>query len=335
MLPAVPRRSGPFGVVLNANAGRVTPRLAANVARVVGDDHVFVTESPEHAQDVLRLCVERDYSTVFAGGGDGTVIDVANTFHRLAASAPRVPAVGVLRLGTGNALARYVGAGRPLKDLSDYAKGGVHRAVPIQMVQSDGTLSPFGGLGHDAAVLNAYVEMKARYAGTPWERLFYGLKGYLLAGFGPVMWQYLRRDNPYVTVTNTGAAAHRIGPDGNEHGEPIPTGGIVYQGPCSMMGVSTSPIIGYGVRFFPYADRRPGRFQLRVFDLTAFESGLHFAACARGTLQHERLHDYYVQRVRVRFSHAMPYQLGGDAKGYRNDLSFAISETPVTFVGRA
>ena len=335
MLPALQRPSGPFGVVLNANAGRVTPRLAQNVARVVGDDHVFLTESPEHAQEVLRLCVERDYGTVFAGGGDGTVIGVANTFHQLKAHAPRVPAVGVLRLGTGNALARYVGSSRPLRDLADYAKGGAHRAVPIQMVQSEGTLFPFGGLGHDAAVLNTYMELKARYAGTPWEKLFYGLKGYLIAGFGPAMWHYARRENPYVTVVNTGAPAYRIGPDGNELGDPIPTGGIVYQGRCSMMGVSTSPIIGYGVRFFPYADLRPGRLQLRVFDLSAFESGLHFLSCARGTLQHERLHDFYVEHVRVRFSHAMPYQLGGDAQGYKHDLSFGISETPVTFVGRA
>ena len=56
---------------------------------------------------------------------------------------------------------------------------------------------------------------------------------------------------------------------------------------------------------------------------------------ARGTLDHPKVHDYYVENVKVIFSKKVPFQLGGDPKGYRNEVSFGLSEHPVNFIGRA
>ena len=41
-----------YAVVLNANAGRVTPRLAKAIREVVPDKRVYLTESPDHAHEV-------------------------------------------------------------------------------------------------------------------------------------------------------------------------------------------------------------------------------------------------------------------------------------------
>ncbi len=262
MLPTYRVPRGPFGVVLNANAGRFHPRLAEGARAIAGDDHVFLTESPEHAEEVLGRCLEREYRTIFAGGGDGTVIDAVNVLDRLGGLEAEGRAVGVLRLGTGNALARHLGSTEPLKDLADYADGVIHKELPLRMVTAEGTLFPFGGLGNDAAVLNDYNTLKSRYAETALAPVFSKLTGYVVAGLAVTVPRYLRRPNPTVTITNIGGTAWRASASGEEIGEHVGQGEVLYHGPCSMVGAATTPIIGYGVRMFPHAERRQGRFHL-------------------------------------------------------------------------
>ncbi|MCB9759514.1 MAG: diacylglycerol kinase [Alphaproteobacteria bacterium] len=335
MLPATRIPHGPFGVVLNANAGRVTPRLAHAVRRVVDPDHVFLTESKEHAEEVLRACAEREYSAVFAGGGDGTIVDAINTLTRLREEGARVPAIGVLRLGTGNALAHWLGSGRPVRDLQRYSDRAPHVSRSIRMVTSDGTLFPFGGAGHDAAVLNDYYAVKSRFKDTALAGLCSGMTGYLIAAFGRTVPAYLSRPNPTVRVINIGRPAWRVGPGGDETGEAIPTGGVLYEGPAAAVGAATTPQLGYGIRYFPFACRRPGRFHLRLVNLSPLQCVAAIPAAWRGTLAHPGVHDFYADRVRVTFSHAMPFQLGGDPAGHRKEVTFGLSQTPVTLIGQA
>ncbi|MCB9797006.1 MAG: diacylglycerol kinase [Alphaproteobacteria bacterium] len=326
---------GPFGVVLNANAGRVTPRLTAAIREVVPEDHVFLTESKEHAEDVLRTCVTRGYRTVFAGGGDGTIVDAINTLSRLREQGADMPDIGVLRCGTGNALAHWLGSGSPVDTLSRFTRGEVHRHQPIRMVQAEGRLFPFGGLGHDAAILNDYYAVKTRWKGTALEWLSSGLTGYVWAGFGKTLPNYLLRETPTVRVENTGGPAWRIGPGGDPVGEPIPTGGLLYEGPAVAVGAGTTPQLGYGVRFFPFALRQPGAFHLRLLNLSPLGCVAALPGAWRGTLTGPGVHDFYADRVRVSASHALPYQAAGDPAGARQELSLGLSETPVTLIGQA
>ena len=336
MFPASHAPSGPAGVVLNRNAGRVTRALARRVQGIVGADHVFLTESPEHAEEVLGLCVEREYKTVFAGGGDGTVIDTINTLERLrsARSAP-MPSVGVLRCGTGNALARWVGAQRPEHTLSGWMEGRLHRKMRIRMVTSEGVLFPFGGLGNDAAVLNDYYNLKKKVAGTWAQSLCIGLTGYFLAGLGMTVPKYLRRGSPRVRLINPGGEAWRLGPDGQAVGEPLPHGAVLYEGNATTIGAATTPLLGYGVKLFPYATTRPGSFHLRALDLTPLQCVANIPAAFRGTMGGPGVFDFHVSRVRMVFDQALPFQLGGDAKGYRKEVEFGLSEQPVTLIGQA
>lgn len=326
---------GPFGVVLNANAGRVTPRLASAIRRVVNTDHVFLTESKDHSEEVLRLCVEREYSTVFAGGGDGTIVDAINTLSRLGERGARVPAVGVLRLGTGNALAHWLGSGNPVRDLKRFQNRELHQARPVRMITTDGTLYPFGGAGHDAAVLNDYYTWKKRFADTRFAGLFSGLTGYFLAGFGRTVPRYLTEENPEVTIYNLGRSAYRVGANGDEIGEPVPQGGVLYRGSCAAVGAGTTPQLGYGLRYFPYACRRAGRFHLRVVDMSALQCVANLPSLFRGTLGGPQVHDFYADRVRLVFNRAMPFQMAGDPAGFRNEIVLGLSESPVTLIGQA
>ncbi len=148
-----------YAVVLNANAGRVNGRLTRSVEQVVPHDRLFFTESPEHADEVFQHCIRREVGTVFAGGGDGTIIGAINALNTLRGE-QQMPNVGVLRLGTGNALAHWLGSGSPIQDLRRWNDGQVHRAVPMSLVEAEGTLFPFAGLGIDAAVLNDYNQIK-------------------------------------------------------------------------------------------------------------------------------------------------------------------------------
>jgi diacylglycerol kinase family enzyme len=335
LVPASHAPSGPAGVVLNRNAGRVTRGMTQRVRRLVGEDHVFLTESPEHAEEVLKLCVEREYSAVFAGGGDGTVIDTINTLERIRESGSSVPSVGVLRCGTGNALARWVGAARPEQALSGWLEGRLHRRMRIRMLTSEGTLFPFGGLGNDAAVLNDYVKLKKKAQGTWAAGLCNGLSGYFLAGLGMTVPRYLRRGMPNVRVINTGDDAYVLDGNGQPVGAPLARGTVLYDGPATTIGASTSPLIGYGFKFFPFATQRPGHFHLRLLNMSPLQCVANIPAGYQGTMSGAGVHDFHVNRCRMVFDRALPFQLGGDAMGYRDEVEFGLSEQPVTLIGQA
>jgi len=336
MYPASHAPTGSAGVVLNRNAGRVTRSLARRLERIIGEDHLFLTESPEHAQEVLELCVEREYSTVFAGGGDGTVIDTINTLERIRAlGATEVPTVGILRCGTGNALARWVGASRPEQTLSGWLNGRLHRRMRVRMVTSEGMLFPFGGIGNDAAVLNDYATLRKKTRGTRFEALCSGLSGYFIAGLGMTVPRYLRRDSPTVRVVNTGETAWRLDVQGAPVGDPIRSGEVLYEGPATTAGAATTPLLGYGVKLFPFATRRPGHFHLRLLNFTPMQCVANIPAAFGGTLHGEGIHDFHVTRCRLVSDQALPLQLGGDAKGYRKEVEFGISEQAVTLIGQA
>jgi len=338
LLPQAPTYRLPderYAVLLNANAGRVTPRLLYDLRQIVPRDRFFLSESEEHADEILASCVERELGTVFAGGGDGTIVGVVNTLARLRPTAGRVPDVGVLRLGTGNALAHWLRSGRPERDLRRWRAGKVHRAVPVTMVTTEDTLFPFAGLGYDAAILNDYNQVKTRARGTWWQDLARGVPGYLLAGYLFTLPNYLRRRPTRVTITNLGRAAWRIGADGREQGQAVAPGEVLYRGPATMVNAGATPFYGAGMKMFPFATHRAGRFQLRICAMSPWQVARSLPEAWRGTLQHPALEDWYVDRVRMVFDDAMPFQVGGDARGYRRELTLSLAEFPVTLVGQA
>ena len=76
--PAYTIPAGRTAVVLNRNAGQVSERLAAQLAEIVPEQRVYLTDSALHSRDIVRRCVEDEVTTLFAGGGDGTIVGVLN-----------------------------------------------------------------------------------------------------------------------------------------------------------------------------------------------------------------------------------------------------------------
>ena len=77
---------------------------------------------------MLQHCIENGCETIFAGGGDGTIVDALNAVEEFTPQDQKKPAIGVLRLGTGNALASWLNASTdPVKDLQKWISGQTHR----------------------------------------------------------------------------------------------------------------------------------------------------------------------------------------------------------------
>ncbi|CAE8635535.1 unnamed protein product [Polarella glacialis] len=112
-------------LVLNRNAKGVGAAMEKKLREIVGDDNCFSCGSEEDAATALQQVLDRGhYAVVACGGGDGTIAGVLNRleeFNQRTSSdvyTPVVPALCVLRLGTGNGLAYLVGARPdPVKDL--------------------------------------------------------------------------------------------------------------------------------------------------------------------------------------------------------------------------
>ena len=94
------------------------------------------------------------------------------------------------------------------------------------------------------------------------------------------------------------------------------------------------PFYGYGMKMFPHATRRAGRFQLRVVNMNALKMAWNMAKVWRG-LTPPGIHDFYVDSTHVEFEDTMPYQMGGEAMGYRKEVNFSLASYPVTLLGQA
>jgi diacylglycerol kinase family enzyme len=324
-----------YAVVLNSNAGRVTNALTNRLRTIVPEERLHLTKSLLHSRDVIKECIESGCQTIFAGGGDGTIVDALNTVHEFDHLAKSTPTIGALRLGTGNALAHWLGSSTPVEDLHKWTTGRPHKVLHTPMVEAEGALFPFAGLGLDAAILNDYNKAK-RSAKNTWKQpLLSGMKGYLYAGYTRTLPEYLSRKKNKVRIINVGRPAFKIGPNGKEFGAPIPTGGTLFEGECNVVACASMPFYGYKMKMFPYAVNRNGRFQLRVVTMSPLQVAMNIYSCWMGTYQHPGLHDYYVDRIRVVFEDSMPYQLGGEASGYRKEITFSLSNTPTPMLLQA
>ena len=117
-------------VLLNANAGAVSDDLRRELENFVPPEDLFYSRTFEDARAIARTVLERGYSTVLTGGGDGTFVGYVNCLFeeaarpevvvqggaavQLARHRYRVPRVGVLKLGTGNAVAEFCGTALPV-----------------------------------------------------------------------------------------------------------------------------------------------------------------------------------------------------------------------------
>ena len=345
------KRGEQVAVLLNANAKSVNEKLRAEIARFVPERDVYYSRSLDDARQIVSTVIDRGYDTLLTGGGDGTFVGYVNEVMtqldargenrpmsrggavlKLQPQVGRLPKFGILRLGTGNALAGLVGASRRpvgvVEDILRARSGDVARTRSIHLVDAYGKLAPFAGLGLDAQVLNDYVGLKGLFEGTPLQTLGTGGLGYFMSISAKSVPALALQKTVNVVVYNEGGPARQIAPDGRHTGKAIAPGEVIYQGPVRFAAAGTVPYYGYNFTIFPHALRSPGQMHLRLTALSVPQVLSHLPEIWKGRTPAGML-DFHADRVRMVFERPMPFQVGGDAEGYRSEVTLGVGPRPV------
>ena len=301
----------PFAVLLNPNARRVSQSVFQRVSEIVDPDHVYVSQDEATAPSLIRDIVRQGYRTVFTGGGDGTVTQFINQLPE----DDGAPRVGILKLGTGNAMAEIVSSGDPMVDLKSYADNPSADDYSLPLCESEGVRFAFAGIGVDGWVLNDYKALQERYRGAVAKRLLHNVSGYFAATFGVsvprMIARWARRQRAVARITNIGPPAYGIEQDavGGRVGRTFRPGEVLYEGPANAVMFGTCPYYGYSLRALPFAGLPPARLR-RADPLHHRQPAPRLARhdpppAARGLLGQPRPH-------RVQRADALPARRRGD-----------------------
>lgn len=326
----VPTRQPNIAVLLNGNARKVRPSLIKKLNTQIPFEHIYYSTTMEEAEQCCREIYEKKYDIVFTGGGDGTLMNCVTQLQTLRAQdiLPKpLPVIGVLHLGTGNAVASILQAdSRVLPDLAQARSGSGFAIRPQHWVTVNDQQAPFAGFGYDSLILNHYRRLKQVTAHTPFSFLGHGALGYFIAIACMAIPEALFRRRPQVEVINEGSPAFLLGAQGQPVQEFAP-GDVLYEGEAAFVGAGTVPCFGYQFRVFPFATSGH-HMNLRVANVSALEAAANMPSLWRGTWRHPQLFDFHVDRVRIRYKEAQPIQVGGDAVGFTNEAVFALSAEP-------
>jgi YegS/Rv2252/BmrU family lipid kinase len=146
-------------VVVNPAAGpswrrRPTGAVAARIERMLGrhqvDGEVKLTSGPGHATALAREALLAGADLVVAWGGDGTINEVASALMHSGA------ALGIVPMGSGNGLAREIGAPAGHDDALKVALTGRDRMIDAGELNGRVFFNA-AGVGFDAHVAEAFA----------------------------------------------------------------------------------------------------------------------------------------------------------------------------------
>ncbi len=327
---SVPPPSQRVAVVVNGNAQSVTDEVISTLDQILMGGDLFVSHRLKDCRDIAHTLIARGYGTILTGGGDGTfMVMVTAVVHEARLQHKPLPRLGLLRLGTGNALAWVVGAssdkGRGLAaDIQRLHQDAGSR--PLRLIEVENVIAPFCGIGADAVVLSDYNAFKQRLHGTPLNRLASGFTGYIAAAATRTVPNYILKHVPHCRVLNEGSDAFRVGAKGSILGPPISRGEVLYEGPARIASMSTIPYIGFGFRYFPYAEERDDRMHLRVSSIGPLQFARNFRGIWRGE-HHDPVatFDYLVDAVSIEMDPPTAFQIGGDEHGQRQRIEARLA----------
>jgi diacylglycerol kinase family enzyme len=329
-------------VLLNANARKVSPRVLRSLSHVVPEGDLFLSRSELDARRIAQQVVDRGYHTVFMGGGDGTVTCFINEILTQVALRRQhhptpTPRFGVLKLGTGNSVASLVKASSTRDDgfVDDVLRaraGEVPGYRSIDLLLIDGKRAPFAGLGMDGKLLNDYNWVKQNFGQGALSKVLTGAGGYFASVAFKTVPHYLTNSNSVnCHVVNGPSVAYRMGPDGT----PVETyapGATLYRGSLVMAAAGTVPFYGFELKMFPFAGKRRGMMNLRLGSLPTTAILANLPKLWSGTWFPEGLKDFLVKDATIHFEREMPFQIAGDAEGYRSEVHFQLAPEPIDVV---
>lgn len=320
-----------IAVLLNANAKSVGRSTVDVIREVLPRAHTFLSRSRDDAQRHVDRIVEKQFDLVLCGGGDGSVVTLLNLLRQ---RSPTFPRLGLLKLGTGNAWARAMGA----KNLR-WTLGQLRHQHPSQMpidrfdlVEVEGILTHFAGAGLDARIVNDFNEL-VRGIGVKAGK---SVLAYLTAFFSKTVpaaaLEAQLKGAPELEVRLLGGPLVRITREGDEVPMNVEPGTVIHSGQVSVMGCATTEHYGYGFKAFPYARRRPGMMNYRCLNLPIEKAVFMIPQLWQGTLTGEPITDYLLQDVEITFSRAIDFQVGGDAMGKRQKVRMRLADESVEIV---
>jgi len=336
-----------FAVILNENARRVTRRLLTAAQEFGPRIALYSSRTKEEAYQILRELMDKGVRRIISGGGDGTFVTLVSQAKRLLEeqnqrlqmvgrsarqelSRISLPEFGILKLGTGNSFAPLLGIQKGLAPIRMLARGENFATREVRLLEAEDQCFTFCGLGWDARILNDYMWLKKHVNSRFVSRLVQSLLGYLAAmTLRTIPSVLLTRRKVRTTVRNLGDRVFRILPGNRFLRLRCRQGDVFYQGPCNAIGVATTPYYGYGLKAFPYAMEKPGLMHLRIVTAGVAELITHAWPIWNGSYRSPNFLEFLVDNVHMSFSRQMPYQRGGDAEGYRRELSVRMSDLTV------
>lgn len=319
---------------MNGNARRVGGRARKKLEAAL-PGRVRFTDSLDEARGVVRREIARGVDLVVLGGGDGTVVMGLTLIAEACRGAGRPePAIGVLRLGSGNAIADTVGAtDDPVSDLAKLGRGfGAWTKVP--MLEVLGVRAPFVGMGVDAQLLEDQQAVNRVVDRVPVARsVIGGGARYALSVALRSVPRFATSRRPNAIVTNRGAPAMAMTRDGAT-GREVFADRLLWEGACTLVAGATIPYFGFGLKMFTFASSRMDRFHLRCGDAGLFEILRNTPAAFRGEYFSKHVTDFLCDRVSVELDEESAIEAGGELLGRRSKVELAIG-APVTLVSLA
>jgi len=311
--------------IVNAHARGLTPKLRARLEREL-PGAVRFTASLDEARATIRTEVRRGVDLVILGRGDGTVVmgltllgEACRGFGR------REPMIGVLRMGSGNAIADTVAASDDaIADLSRLARGAGKRRV-LPLIDVLGVRAPFVGMGVDAQLLEDHEAVGRVVDRLPGARFVGGAARYALSVALRSVPRFALGTRPNAIVTNLGRDATELSSAGTGRTR----SGELWRGPCTLVAGSTIPYFGFGLKMFAFAESRSDAFHLRCGEPGLFEIMRNTPAAFRGEYFSDNVRDFMCDRVAIELDREAAIEAGGELLGRHARVELALG-APIT-----
>ncbi len=319
-------------VVVNLKARRGSQRVARECREKLPEARVLVSGSLDEALGFAKDLKAKPPRLLISAGGDGTAVGLLNAM-RTPNDDRTGPALGLLPLGTGNGWAHVMGAPgwrTAVAQLGDLVeRGGPLPLRRFDLVEVAGQVAHFAGTGWDAEIIDDFHAQKTGFGVLP-KKARNGLMGYMQGLFTRTIPRHLTEPQVEVEVTNTGADAMTV----DEKGQPVPLRGgehgkVLFRGPISVCGAGTTAEWGFGFRAFPFAGLVARRFCLRIYTGKAIEATLRMQQLWSGKHPMKKMHTWLLDKCKATFSRPVPFQVGGDRLGLREEIEYGLAPEQV------
>jgi diacylglycerol kinase family enzyme len=325
-----------IAIILNNNARNVNMNIKEQIEQIIPKQNIFYTNSLEEADATIAKILNSHYTHIFTGGGDGTLVYFINKMKEIKRKAKiktKLPAIGILRLGTGNAVAIYTNSGKKIADdLEIVLKGGTYKTDTIDFVKIDDKYFTFGGFGADALVLNDYDMMK-RLPNKILRYPFAGLKGYFLSALAITLPKIiLKNKENYVEIYANNNEVYAVSMVEGFRKIEVKKGDLIYKGSFTSVVIGTTPFYGYGLKALPFANKKKGFLQIRILDIPPVMLAYKVLKAWNGLYSGDDIIDFVVQDVTVKFKKPTPLQIAGEAAGYKEEARISLSKEKIDFI---